>query len=146
MKKAAVLSILIAAVLLAVAVIAEAQQPKKMPRIGYLAGDPRSPSREAFRQGLKDLGYLEGQNILIEWRYAEDKPELFPERATELVCLKVDAIVAANAAAVGLSSGQRRRSRLWWQAMEATSWRMASWPATPGRVETLRALLRLILS
>lgn len=101
MKKAAVLSILIAAVLLAVAVIAEAQQPKKMPRIGYLAGDPRSPSREAFRQGLKDLGYLEGQNILIEWRYAEDKPDRFPELATELVRLKVDAIVAANAAAVG---------------------------------------------
>ena len=70
-------------------------------RIGYLAGDPRSPSREAFRQGLKDLGYLEGQNILIEWRYAEDKPDRFPELATELVRLKVDAIVAANAAAVG---------------------------------------------
>jgi putative tryptophan/tyrosine transport system substrate-binding protein len=60
----------------------------------------RSPSNEAFRQGLKDLGYREGQNILIEWRYAEDKSDRFPELAAELVRLKLDVIVAANAAAV----------------------------------------------
>jgi putative ABC transport system substrate-binding protein len=79
----------------------EAQQPKKVPRIGYLAADPQAPTREAFRQGLRDLGYVEGQNILIEWRYAEDKIDRFPELAAELVRLKVDVIVAANAAAVG---------------------------------------------
>jgi putative ABC transport system substrate-binding protein len=80
---------------------AEAQRPKKMPRIGYLAADSQSPSHDAFRQGLRDLGYVEGQTILIEWRFAEDKPDRFPELATELVRLKVDVIVAANAAAVG---------------------------------------------
>jgi hypothetical protein len=55
--------------LAACGVAVEAQQAKKMPRIGYLAGDSKSPSHEAFRQGLRDLGYLEGQSILIEWRY-----------------------------------------------------------------------------
>ena len=81
--------------------IAEAQQPKKIPRIGYLAFDSRAPTREAFRQGLRDFGYADGQSILIEWRFAEDKPNRYPELAAELVRLKVDVIVAANAAAVG---------------------------------------------
>ena len=74
MKKAGVLSILFVVVLLAVAVIAEAQQTKKVPRIGFLAAT--SPSAistriEAFRQGLGELGYVEGKNIVIEYRYAE---------------------------------------------------------------------------
>ena len=64
---------LLATLLLTTAFSAQAQQPKKLPRIGYLAGDPHSPSHEAFRQGLRDLGYVEGQSILIEWRYAGDK-------------------------------------------------------------------------
>src|SRR5437867_2842650 len=80
--------------------VAQAQQTKKVPRIGYLAGDPQAPSHEAFRQGLRDLGYVEGQSILIEWRYAGDKPDRLPELAAELVRLKVDVVVAANAAAV----------------------------------------------
>ena len=80
---------------------AEAQQTRKIPRIGYLAGDPQAPSHAAFRQGLRDLGYVEGQTILIEWRFAEDKPDRFPDLAAELVRLKVDVVVAANAAAVG---------------------------------------------
>ena len=77
MKKAAVPSILVAVVLLAVGVIAEAQQPKKVPRIGYLsARDPASESAraEAIRLALRELGYIEGQNIAIEYRYAEGKP------------------------------------------------------------------------
>jgi putative ABC transport system substrate-binding protein len=90
----------LATVFLTTASLATAQQAKKMPRIGYLAGDSQSPSREAFRQGLKDLGYLEGQNVLIEWRYAEDKPDRFTGLAAELVRFKLDVIVAANAAAV----------------------------------------------
>ncbi len=81
-----------------------AQKPpparRQAPHIGYLGGDAKSPSHEAFRQGLKDLGYLEGQNILIEWRYTEDKSDRVTEFATELVRLDLDAIVAANAAAV----------------------------------------------
>lgn len=91
---------LLATLLLTTAFSAQAQQPKKLPRIGYLAGDPHSPSHEAFRQGLRDLGYVEGQSILIEWRYAGDKADRFPELAAELVGLKVDVVVAANAAAV----------------------------------------------
>src|SRR5438874_10924808 len=86
----------LATVFLTTASLATAQQAKKMPRIGYLAGDSQSPSREAFRQGLKDLGYLEGQNVLIEWRYAEDKPDRFTGLAAELVRFKLDVIVAAN--------------------------------------------------
>ena len=95
-----ILSILLVIAVMGVGARAEAQQPKKLPRIGYLAGDPHSPSHEAFRQGLRDLGYVEGQSILVEWRYAEDKPDRFPDLAAELVRLKVDVVVAANAAAV----------------------------------------------
>jgi putative ABC transport system substrate-binding protein len=80
---------------LALSFSADAQQPKKVPRIGYLAADPQAPSRDSFRQGLKDLGYIEGQTILIEWRFAEDKLDRFPELAAELVGLKPDVIVAA---------------------------------------------------
>jgi len=99
MKKAGVLSILIALVLLAVAVIAEAQQPKKVPRIGYLvSADPTSESTrlEAIRLALHERGYIEGQNIATEHRYAEGKRDRFPELATELVRLKVDIIVVVG--------------------------------------------------
>ena len=76
MKKAAVPSILVAVVLLAVAVIAEAQQPKKVPRIGYLSKTDAatdSARAEGIRLALRELGYIEGQNIAIEYRYAEGK-------------------------------------------------------------------------
>jgi putative ABC transport system substrate-binding protein len=99
MKKAAVPSILVAVVLLAVAVIAEAQQPKKVPRIGYLSvGDPATDSgrAEAIRLALSALGYIEGQNIATEYRYAEGKWDRLPELADELVRLKVDIIVVAG--------------------------------------------------
>jgi len=77
MKKAGVLSILFMVVLLGIAVIIEAQQPKKVPRIGYLTAVSVSAfaaRTEAFRQGLHELGYIEGKNILIEYRYADGKP------------------------------------------------------------------------
>ena len=99
MKKAAVPSILVAVVLLALGVIAEAQQPKKVPRIGYLVSlDPtrESTRSEPFRQTLRELGYIEGQNIAIEYRYAEGKPDRYPELVAELVRLKVDIIVVAR--------------------------------------------------
>jgi putative tryptophan/tyrosine transport system substrate-binding protein len=99
MKKAAVPSILVAVVLLALGVIAEAQQPKKVARIGYISsGDPASESNriEAIRLTLRDLGYIEGQNIAIEYRYAEGKQDRFPELAAELVLLKVDIIVVGG--------------------------------------------------
>ena len=78
---------------------AEAQQPKKVPRIGYLsAGDPASESAraEAIRLALRELGYIEGQNIAIEYRYAEGKRDRLPELVAELVRLKVDIIVVAG--------------------------------------------------
>jgi putative ABC transport system substrate-binding protein len=80
---------------------AHAQPPKNIPRIGYLTPGfppsppstlPSSPTIEAFRQGLRELGYIEGKNIIIEYRYAEQKFERFPELAAELVRLKVDMI------------------------------------------------------
>jgi len=85
--------------LLAVAVIAEAQQPKKVFRIGYLSsGNPTSESAraEGIRLALRDLGYIEGQNIAIEYRYAEGRPDRESGLAAELVRLKVDIIVVAT--------------------------------------------------
>jgi putative tryptophan/tyrosine transport system substrate-binding protein len=85
--------------LLTASFTADAQPAAKIDRIGYL-----SPSRvgatphlrEAFRQGLRDLGYIEGHNLVIEYRYAEGKPERLPALAAELVALKVDVIVASS--------------------------------------------------
>jgi putative tryptophan/tyrosine transport system substrate-binding protein len=98
MKKVGWSSILVAAMLLAIAVLADGQQPKKVPRIGYLSGTSFSVNSarvEAFRQGLHELGYVEGKNIVIEWRYAEGKLDRLPALAAELVRLKVDVIVAS---------------------------------------------------
>lgn len=81
------------------AVLTGAQQPQKVPRIGVLiAGSPASNATrvEAFRQGLRELGYVERQNIAIEYRYGEGKRERFPDLAAELVRLKVDVIVAGG--------------------------------------------------
>ena len=92
-KLVAVLAIVLA--FLFGGVEAAAQQPKKVFRIGYLAHD--SVRSEAVRQALRKLGYIEGQNIAIEYRYAEGRPGLTPELAAEMVRLKVDVIVAAGA-------------------------------------------------
>jgi putative ABC transport system substrate-binding protein len=86
-------------ILLAVAVLAEAQQPKKVTRIGYLApGDAAGDSirSEAIRLALRERGYIEGQNIAIEYRYAEGKRDRQPELAAELVRLKVDIILVTG--------------------------------------------------
>jgi putative ABC transport system substrate-binding protein len=85
--------------LLALPFSARAQQPKKIWRIGCLVGsDPTTESvrSEGIRRALRELGYIEGQNIAIEYRYAEGKPDRQPELAAELVRLKVDIIVAAG--------------------------------------------------
>jgi putative ABC transport system substrate-binding protein len=87
--------VVLCAMFFALCVSAQAQQPKKMPRIGILtpASGPSTPVFEAFRQGLRDLGYLEGKNISIEYRFAAGKSEQFPTLAQELVGEKVDIIV-----------------------------------------------------
>jgi ABC-type uncharacterized transport system substrate-binding protein len=75
----------------------EAQQPRKLARVGYLSsGGPvtRGYRIDAFRQGLKELGYIEGKNIIIEYRFAEAKSDRLPELARELIGLKVDIIFA----------------------------------------------------
>jgi putative ABC transport system substrate-binding protein len=93
----AVLSILVVVVLLAVAVVADAQQSEKIFRIGFL--DSSTPSGiavlvEALRQDLRKLGWTKGKNVIIEFRFAEQKPDRLPQLAAELVRLNVDVIVA----------------------------------------------------
>src|SRR5215470_13056594 len=82
--------------LLAAPLAAEAQQAAKVARIGLLSLNlvPNRHLGEAFRQGLRDLGYVEGRNVAIEYRDAEGKLERLPALAAELVALKVDVIVA----------------------------------------------------
>ena len=99
MRKLVLSSILAAMLAFLLGVAAEAQQPTKNPRIGYLSGSSPSTSparREAFWQGLRELGYVEGKNIVIEQRYAEGKFVRLPALAAELVRLKVDIIVTAG--------------------------------------------------
>jgi putative ABC transport system substrate-binding protein len=82
----------------------EAQQPKKVPRIGILVGGSAASDSariEALRQGLRDLGYVEGKNILIEYGYAEGKPDRLNELAAGLVRMKIDVMVTAGPAATG---------------------------------------------
>src|SRR6267143_1023119 len=93
------------AVILAVSVtlapLAAAQPAGKVARIAFLSttSSPDSPTTAAFRQGLQELGYVEGQNIIIEWRWGGGRTEGFPAFASDVVRLNVDVIVAANDAA-----------------------------------------------
>jgi hypothetical protein len=89
----------IAFVLVVTGVVAWAQQPKKVTRIGYLSpldAARESTRSEAIRLALRELGYVEGQNIATEYRYAQGKVDRLPELAAELVRLKVDIIVVAR--------------------------------------------------
>ena len=97
--KAKVIGFALCTLLLAFSVSAAAQQPKKIPRIGFLGATSASSLLariEAFRQGLRELGYVEGKNIVVEYRSAEGKIERVPNLATELVRLKVDVIVTGG--------------------------------------------------
>src|SRR5437763_6396147 len=89
---------ILATCLLVTALPAEAQQPGKVPRMGFLS--PFSPSAtaiwlQAFRQGLHDLGWVEGKNISVEYRYAEGRNDRLPDLAADLVRLKVDILVTS---------------------------------------------------
>ena len=90
--------------LFALGSVGEGQQTKKLPRIGYVSvsGDPQTPGRniEAFRQGLRDLGYEEGKNVLVEYRYATMQPDRVPELMAELMQLKIDVLVSSTASAI----------------------------------------------
>ena len=90
MNKGVVPSIVVAVALL-IAITVEAQQEKKIPRIGFLIASspsPGSPRVEAFRQGLWELRYVEGKNIVVEYRYGEGKPDRLPALVADLVRLK----------------------------------------------------------
>src|SRR5438093_13747869 len=94
-----VMHLTLCAMLLALCSSVAAQQPKKIPRIGFLGNS--TPALEEnlvgpFREGLRDLGYIEGKNIVIEWRWAEGKYERFPTLIAELIALNIDLIVTAG--------------------------------------------------
>ena len=97
MYKSAAPSILVAVVLLTVVGIAQAQQPNKVYRIGYLSSGSGTEGREkTIHLGLRELGYIEGQNAVIEWRFAKGNADRLPELAAELVRLKLDVIVTSG--------------------------------------------------
>jgi putative tryptophan/tyrosine transport system substrate-binding protein len=136
MKKASARSILVAMMLLAVGVTVEAQQPKKVPLIGYLSSqDPvgESARSEAIRLALRERGYIEGQNIAIEFRYAEGKRDRAPVLAAELVRLKVDIIVVAG------GDGPVRAAR---NATKTIPIVMAGFGADPVEADLIESLAR----
>src|ERR1043166_1851536 len=111
LMKKKIIGLTLYTLLFALSLPALAQQPKKIPRVGFLlpgstdsGSRGRATVREPFRQGLRELGYVEGKNILIEFRYAENKLERFPELVAELVRSKVDVMVTAG--------GDRKSTRL----------------------------------
>jgi putative tryptophan/tyrosine transport system substrate-binding protein len=99
-----IIGLALGALLLALCSFAQAQQAGKVPQIGYLipSGDPSTPRPpvEAFRQGLRELGYIEGKNILVDYRYGEGKQDRIPRLAAELVQLKVDVLVVTSLPAI----------------------------------------------
>ena len=95
MKK--LIHVTLSAMLLAIGSLAQAQQARKTYRVAYITNRTDSgPNEEAFRRGLRELGYIEGENLVIEWRFTGAHPERYSEVATELVRLKVDCIVTAG--------------------------------------------------
>jgi putative ABC transport system substrate-binding protein len=93
----------LSALLPALCFSAQAQQPKKVPRIGYVSGSSpvtSDPRFDALRQRLRDLGYIEGKNILIEYRYAEGRQDPIPNLVAELVQLEVDVLVSPSLTAI----------------------------------------------
>ena len=118
---------------LAGGVEAWAQQPKKVPRIGYLAGSAATESTraEAIRVALRELGYIEGQNIAFEYRYAEGKLDRQPELAAEMVRLKVDIIVVTG------GTGQTRAAKNATKTIPIVMTGTGSDPVEAGLVESL---------
>jgi putative ABC transport system substrate-binding protein len=120
------------ALLLAAGVRVQAQQPKKIPRVGYLAAVSAAadvPRLEAFRHGLREYGYIEGQNILIDYRHEGNSFERLPDLAAELIGLKIDVLVAVTTNAA--LAAKKSTSTVPIVFMGVTD------PVTAGLVETL---------
>lgn len=140
MKNAKSLSWLLVTILLTTAPFSEAQQPAKVPRIGFQLDSPVSAVTgriEGFRQGLRELGYIEGKTIIIEWRSSEGKVERRGEIAAELVRLKVDVIVSGGPTVTRAIKEQLRRFPSSWGRIPTRS-AVGSPPAWPGRAATSR--------
>jgi len=105
--KAEVIGFALCTLLLALSFPADAQQPKKIPRIGYVSGtgDSQTPGYqvEAFRKGLRELGYIEGKNILVDYRYIEGRTDLVPSLVAEFLKLNVDILILTNPPAIRLA-------------------------------------------
>ena len=111
----------------------EAQQAGKVPRIGLLrAGSPPDPMIEAFRQGLRDLGYVEGKNIVIEYRWAEGKNERLPDLAADLVRLGVDVIVPGGNAATSAAKSATKTIPIVMQSSDPVGTGLVASLARPG--------------
>jgi putative tryptophan/tyrosine transport system substrate-binding protein len=111
MARKTIIVVWLVALVLAQFRLAEAQQAKKVQRIGYLTSNTSSaelPRFDAFRQGLRELGHVEGQNIAIEYRYAEGRFDRLPGFAAELVGLKVDVLVGVTTNAVQAAKNATR--------------------------------------
>ena len=96
MRRSAVFFALLVVALVVPSSVAEARQATKIPRIGYISSGVPRPTSEAFRQGLRDLGYVEGKNIIIEWRFAQRQADRLPGLIAGVVSLPVDIIVAVS--------------------------------------------------
>ena len=124
---------------------AQAQQPAKIPRIGFLVAVSPSAAAartEAYRQGLRELGYLEGKNIIIDYRYAEGNLDRLPALAAELVRLKVDIIVTAGGQATRAAK-QATPTIPIIMTNDSTPLAPGSSPVSGAQVETLLACPRL---
>ena len=118
---------LVTAILLVLIYPGEAQQPKKISRIGLLSPIGAQLTIKVFREGMRELGYLAGQNVRLEERYAEGKRDRFSGLATELVRLKPDVIVVVGGT-LEWRSTLPTRFRLWWE-LRAISSAMDTSPA-----------------
>jgi putative ABC transport system substrate-binding protein len=106
-KKPKVLGVVLCATLFALSVPADAQQTGKIYHIGYLSnGAGTGPNEIAFRQGLRDLGYVERQNTVIEWRHAKGKLDQLPAVAADLVRLQVECIFTVGVEPTRAASGK----------------------------------------
>jgi putative ABC transport system substrate-binding protein len=121
----------------------EAQQAGGMPRIGVLVpaepASPTEPNVGAFRRELHKLGYVEGRNVAIEYRYAHGRSEAYPGLAEELVRLKVDVLVVASGAAALAAKKATQTIPIVFVAGEVTPLVPGSWLVSPDRAATSRA-------